>query len=113
MPPTNLAPNKFQERLSGASRIQENLSAAVVLPRAPLGSLQRFHRHSSLFGGEGRGGAGCPLPKKLTPLLALSRPFGHRASALSASPLTKVPKIGVVAPSNMMGWIRLWAGDAK
>jgi len=110
MPPTNLAPNKFQERLSGASRIQENLLAAVVLPRAPLGSLQLFHRHSSLFGGEG---AGCPLPKKLTPLLALSRPFGPRASALSASPLTQLPKIGVVAPSNMMGWIRLWAGDAK
>ena len=53
MPTTNLAPNKFQERLSGASRIEENLLAAVVLPRAPLGSLQRFHRHSSLFGGEG------------------------------------------------------------
>jgi len=27
-PPTNLAPNKFQERLSGASRMQGNLLAA-------------------------------------------------------------------------------------
>ena len=37
--PPNLATDKFQARLSGASRMQENLLAAGALPRVPLGEL--------------------------------------------------------------------------
>jgi len=40
-PPPNLAPNKFQERPTGASRMQENLLAAGAPSHAQLGSLQR------------------------------------------------------------------------
>ena len=38
-PPTNLAPNKFQERPPGASGIQGNLSAAGAPPRTLLDEL--------------------------------------------------------------------------
>jgi len=39
IPPTNLAPNKFQERPPGASGIQGNLSAAGAPPRTLLDEL--------------------------------------------------------------------------
>jgi len=37
MPPPKRGPNKFQERLSGASRMQENLLAGGTPPWTPLG----------------------------------------------------------------------------
>jgi len=63
----NLAPNKFQERLSGASRMQENLLAA----RPGLCCGPHWGANSApdpLAGGEG---AGCPFPRTLPPLSAL------------------------------------------
>jgi len=61
----NLAPNKFQARLSGASRMQENLLAARpgLCYGPPLGSAP-----DPLAGGEG---AGCPFPRTLPPLSVL------------------------------------------
>jgi len=53
-PPPNLAPNKFQERPTGASRMQENLLAAGAASHAQLGSLQRSPRLPN--GREGRRG---------------------------------------------------------
>ena len=53
--PPELGHNKFQERLSGVSRIRQNLLAAGALPRTPLESLQRST--DPLAGGEW---AGCP-----------------------------------------------------
>jgi len=58
-----LGPNKFQERLSDASRMKENLLAAGAQSRTPLGELTALPRPTSLWGG-----AGCPLPKNSTPL---------------------------------------------
>jgi len=44
----NLAANKFPEIPSGASRMQENLSAALAVTRTPLGDfLQHFRRPSN------------------------------------------------------------------
>jgi len=57
-----LAPNKFQERPSGASRTQENLPAAAE----GCGSLQ-YSPTPQLV----RRGAGFPLPEDSTPLSAL------------------------------------------
>jgi len=39
MLPPELGLNKLQKRLSGASRMQENLLAAGAVPRNPLGEL--------------------------------------------------------------------------
>jgi len=68
MPPTrpNLAPNKYQERLSGASRMQENLLAAAPDPAMELTALPRSPSW--------RRGAGCPFPKPhpLSTLLGLA-----------------------------------------
>jgi len=52
-----LGPNKFRERPSGASRMQENLCEAGAPPQTPLGSLHRSP--CPLAGGEE---ADCPLP---------------------------------------------------
>ena len=41
-PPENLAPDKFQARSFGTSRIQENVSAAGAPPGPRLGSLRRY-----------------------------------------------------------------------
>ena len=49
--PPNLAPNKFQDRPSGASRMQENLLVNGAPPRIPLGKLQ--HSPDSNTGGQG------------------------------------------------------------
>ena len=49
--PPNLAPNKFRERLSRPSRMQENLFAAGALPGPRCGSLQRSSRPTSWFEG--------------------------------------------------------------
>ena len=49
--PPNLAPNKFRERLSRPSRMQENLFAAGALPGPRCGSLQRSSRPTSWFKG--------------------------------------------------------------
>jgi len=64
-PPPNLAPNKFQERLSGASRMQENLLSARVPPRTPLGREVYSALPDPVSGGER---AGCPLSEDPTPL---------------------------------------------
>ena len=72
----NLAPNKFQERLSGASRMQENLLAARpgLCYTDPTGERPR---PPSWWGG-----GWLPLPKNPTPAVgSLSfwlRPFGPR-----------------------------------
>jgi len=42
LPPENLAPDKFQARSFGTSRIQENVSAAGAPPGPRLGSLRRY-----------------------------------------------------------------------
>ena len=51
-------------------------------------------------------GAGCPLPKNLTSLSALFKPFGPLASTLRTSPLTHTPKVGGVVRPNMTDWVR-------
>jgi len=48
--PPNLAPNKFQEWLSGASRMQENFTAAEAPPRTPLGELTALPQTPYLVG---------------------------------------------------------------
>jgi len=77
-PCPQLGPNKFYERPSSASRTQENHIAAGPLPRAPLGSLQRFHRPSRRL----------PTPKNLTPLSALWA-SGFGPSCLAPDPNSK------------------------
>ena len=47
-PPKNLAPNKFQERQSGASRMQENLIAARAAIRIPLEELTTLLQPTNL-----------------------------------------------------------------
>ena len=79
-PPANVAPNKFQERPFGASRMQENHLAAMAYSASI----------DTQFVGDG-----CPLPKNLNPLSA----FG---------PLHLLTQIRRCAPPNMMSWIRLW-----
>jgi len=46
-----LAPNKFQERRSGVSRMQENLVAAGALPQISLLELTALPRPPSWWGG--------------------------------------------------------------
>ena len=88
MPPfSELGPNKFHGRLSGASRIQANLLAAGTLPEPRWGSIQRFP--DPVAGGKE---AGCPFFENPTPR---SRPFGPRASAHLASPLTRNGRLGL------------------
>jgi len=48
--PPNLAPNKFVERLSGASRMQGNLLAAGATHRTPLGELTSLPKTPKLMG---------------------------------------------------------------
>ena len=57
-PHRNLAPNKFQDRPSGASRMQEKLLVNGAPSGIPLGKLQ--HSPDSNTGGQG---AVCFLPK--------------------------------------------------
>ena len=68
-------------------RIQENPSVAGVVPRTPLGSLQRSHKPISWWGG-----AGFPSPRTLS---RRSRPFGPHLSyptpKLVPMPLTMQP----------------------
>jgi len=59
MPPPNLAPNKFVERLSGASRMQGNLLAAGATHRTPLRELTSLPKTPIADGEE----TGCPYPK--------------------------------------------------
>jgi len=61
-------PNKFQESLFGASRMQENLLAAGALPLPRWGSLQRSSS-PELLDGAGGERAGCHIPKNTTPAL--------------------------------------------
>lgn len=61
-PPANVAPNKFQERPFGASRMQENHLAAMAYPAGGAYSASI----DTQFVGDG-----CPLPKNLNPLSAL------------------------------------------
>jgi len=49
--PSNYAPNKFQERPSGASRMQENFLAARAPARTPLGELTHYPSPSWWGGG--------------------------------------------------------------
>ena len=49
--PSNYAPNKFQERPFGASRMQENFLAARAPARTPLGELTHYPSPSWWGGG--------------------------------------------------------------
>jgi len=82
-PPPNVAPNTFQERPSGASRMHENLVAAEAPPRTMLGSLQRSSRTPSWWRG-----SKLPLPKNTTPAL------GPLGASLRASPLAQNRRFG-------------------
>jgi len=64
--PPNSAPNKSQERPSGACRMQENLSGQGSAAGPTEGA---YSAPVFLAGGEG---AGCPIPKKSTPVLSPS-----------------------------------------
>jgi len=63
--PLELGPNKFQERLSGASVIQENFLAAGAPPRTPLRELAALSRPRSWWG------ASFPSPRTPPSLSAL------------------------------------------
>jgi len=68
----NLAPNKFQERPSGASGMQENLLAAGAPTRISLGELTAFPQTTQYRR---------PVPTNATRALG---PSGYEASALAA-----------------------------
>jgi len=72
MPLPELGPNKFQERLYGGSRMQENLLAAGAPPRTPMRSLQRSSRPPSWWEGGWLPPFQEPHPR--------SQPFGALAS---------------------------------
>jgi len=92
-----LAPNKFQERPSGASRVQENLLAIGAPPQTPLGELTALPQTLWLVGR--RLAAPSQEPHPALGLLGLRlRPIG----------LHPLPKIGGLASPNTMGWIHLW-----
>jgi len=65
--PSELGPNKFQERPSGVSRMQENLTAAGAPLPDRAGGVYSAPR-GPLVGGEE---AGCPLPKNPASLSAI------------------------------------------
>ena len=79
----NLAPNKFEERLSGASRMQENLSATGAMPRTGPHSPS-----DALAGGEE---AGCPRPVEPHPGLD---PMSLGLVPNRASPLSRNRRLG-------------------
>ena len=72
MPPPNLAPNKFQERSRGASRMQENL-LAVGLGPAPAGGAYSAHPDPVASREEPAAPPRNPIPRY--------RPFGPRTSS--------------------------------
>ena len=51
-PPPNFTPNKFQDRSSGACRIQESLLAAGLCPGHRWGELTALPQTRTLAGGE-------------------------------------------------------------
>jgi len=61
-----LASKKFQERLSGASRMQENLLAARAPPRTTLGEFSAIPQPPSWLGG-GWLPLSKPPPRSLSP----------------------------------------------
>jgi len=84
--PPNLAPSKFQEKLSGASRMQGNLLAADF---------------TALLHADSLAGKEAAPPQEPHPTLGL---LGLRLWPFGPRPW---PEIGGLAPPNMMGWIRL------
>ena len=91
MPP-ELAPNKCQERPSGAStrRIEGNHFASVAPPWTPMGEPTALPQVSQLVGRDW-----LPPSQEPHPLLALwASDFG--------------PRLWPRRLPNMTGWIRLW-----